>query len=62
MSKLDEAHHLEQIRQAISFLDLKGTNETVTKAMTIVALAEDFVRQGKPLEASLLFRCANMHQ
>jgi len=58
MNKLDEIHNLEQIRHAFSFLDLKGTDETVTMAMTIVAIAEDCVRRGQPLEATLLVQHA----
>ena len=58
MNKSGEIHNLEQIRHALSFLDLKGTDETVTMAMTIVAVAEDFVRRGQPLEAALLVQHA----
>jgi len=58
MSKLNEIRNLEQIRHALSFLDLKGTDEKVTMAMTIVAVAEDFVRRGQPLEAARLLQYA----
>ena len=58
MSTLKEIHALEQIRHALSFLDSKGTDETVTMAMTIVFVAENFVRKEKPLDASILWQCA----
>ena len=58
MRKLSEIKNLEQIRQAISCLDLKGTDETVTLAMTIVSVAEDFLRKGQPLDACLLLQHA----
>ena len=54
MNKQDETHNLEQINQALSFLDLKGTDSAVTMAMTIVSVATDFVRRGQLFEASLL--------
>ena len=58
MSTLTEIRNLEHIRHALSFLDLKGTDETVTMAMTIVSVAEDFVRRGQPLETALLLKHA----
>ena len=58
MSALSEVHNLEQIRHALSSLDLKGTDETVTMAMAIVAVAEGFVRRGEPFDARLLLECA----
>ena len=58
MHKQNEIHNLEQIRHALSFLDLKGTNETLTRAMSIVAVAEDCIRRGETLEASCLIRYA----
>ena len=59
MNKLNELHNLNQIWQAISMLDSRGTDATVTMAMTIVSIAKDFVQRGEPLEASLLLRCAH---
>ena len=58
MSKQEEIHNLQQIKNALSFLDLKGTDETVTMAMTIVSVAEGFVRRGQPFDAPLLLRYA----
>ena len=58
MSKQEEIHNLQQIKHALSFLDLKGTNETVTMAMQIVSVAEGFVRRGQPFDAPLLLRYA----
>jgi len=58
MKKSDEIYNLNQIWQALSFLDLKGTNETVTMAMTIVSIAKDLIQRGEPVEASILLRYA----
>jgi len=58
MSKSDEIRNLAKIRHALSFLDLKGTDETVTMAMTIVAVAEDFVKHSEAFDASRLLRYA----
>lgn len=54
MSVLSEIRDLEQIRAALSSLDIKGTNETVTQAMTIIAVAEKLVQKRKPFDASSL--------
>ena len=58
MDTLSELRNLEHIRHALSTLDLKGTDETVTMAMTIVSVAKDFVRRGQPLETALLLKHA----
>ena len=45
---------LGQIKHAIASLDLKGTNDTVTKAMEIVSNAETFVRNNKSAEEAVI--------
>jgi hypothetical protein len=54
MHNAKELEDLEQIKTAISQLDLKGTNETVTKAMTIVSVAADRVNKGQLINAFAL--------
>ena len=49
-----EVADLEQIKAAISQIDLKGTNETVTRAMTIVSIAADLVGKGQPVHDFVL--------
>ena len=58
MNKLSEINNLNQIWQAISQLDLKGANGTVTMVMTIVSIAKDFIQRGEPFDASILLRHA----
>ena len=58
MNKLDEVCDLEQIRMALAALDVKGTNKTISIAMTIVSVAKDCVRRGQPLDATLLLQHA----
>ena len=54
MRPVNELDDLEQIKAAISRLDTKGANETVTQAMTIVSLAAEHVVKGQAVKADLL--------
>lgn len=47
MHNAKELENLEQIKTAISQLDPKGTNETVTRAMTIVSIAAELIGKGQ---------------
>jgi len=38
---------LSQIESALAELDLRGGNETITKAMSIVRVAGDFLKKGR---------------
>jgi len=58
MSIASEIRNLEQIRHALLSLDAKGTDETVTMAMTIVCIAQDFVQKGLPVKTSALLQHA----
>lgn len=51
MAHKKEIDDLEQVRAALSALDLKGSDKSVTKAMTIVAIAKDFVCAEKTFTA-----------
>jgi len=54
MHNMNELADLEQIKVAISQLDSRGTNETVTQAMTIVSLAAEHVVKGLAVKADVL--------
>lgn len=54
MHNTKELDDLEQIKAAISQLDPKGINNTVTEAMTIVSVAAELVSKGQPINAFAL--------
>jgi hypothetical protein len=56
MHNAKELEALEQIKAAICQLDPKGTNTTVTKAMTIVSVAAELVTKGLPINAFVLLK------
>lgn len=54
MYNVNELDDLEQIKAALSQLDLKGTDDTVTQAMTVVSLAAELVVKGRAVKAEVL--------
>lgn len=54
MYNVNELDDLEQIKAALSQLDLKGTDDTVTQAMTVVSLAAELVVKDRAVKADVL--------
>lgn len=59
-NKSSSLHVLGLVKQAISTLDLKGTDDTVTKSMEIISRVEDCLRSGLPVEGLLLANELNL--